>query len=74
MALTPEQKASRLFKKSVGAAETLLARDFFEDIFLNCLLTIIPSINAAIKTNNDTFIFFLTILIYFIIIEYTNIV
>lgn len=31
MALTPEQKSSRLFKKSLGAGETLLARDFFEE-------------------------------------------
>jgi hypothetical protein len=31
MALTPEQKSSRLFKKSLGAAETLVAKDFFEE-------------------------------------------
>lgn len=31
MALTPEQKSSRLFKKSLGAAESLVARDFFEE-------------------------------------------
>ena len=31
MALTPEQKSSRLFKKSMGAGETILARDFFEE-------------------------------------------
>lgn len=31
MALTPEQKSSRLFKKSMGAGETLLTRDFFEE-------------------------------------------
>jgi hypothetical protein len=31
MALTTEQKSSRLFKKSVGAGETLITRDFFEE-------------------------------------------
>jgi hypothetical protein len=31
MGLSPEEKSSRLFKKSFGAAETLLARDFFEE-------------------------------------------
>ena len=31
MALTPEQKSSRLFKKSLGVGETILARDFFEE-------------------------------------------
>lgn len=31
MALTPEQKASKLFKKSLGAGETLITRDFFEE-------------------------------------------
>lgn len=31
MALTPEQKSSRLFKKSFGAAESLVTRDFFEE-------------------------------------------
>ena len=31
MALTSEQKTSRLFKKSVGAGETLTTRDFFEE-------------------------------------------
>lgn len=31
MALTDQQKASRLFKKSLGAGETILARDFFEE-------------------------------------------
>lgn len=31
MALTPEQKSSRLFKKSLGAGETLLTRAYFEE-------------------------------------------
>lgn len=31
MALSPEEKASRLFKKSLGKGETLLTRDFFEE-------------------------------------------
>lgn len=31
MALTPEQESSRLFKKSLGAGETLLSRQFFEE-------------------------------------------
>ena len=31
MALTPEQKSSRLFKKLFGKAETLTSRDFFEE-------------------------------------------
>jgi lysophospholipase L1-like esterase len=31
MSLTDAQKSSRLFKKSLGAAETLTARDFFEE-------------------------------------------
>jgi hypothetical protein len=31
MALSPEQKSSRLFKKSLGAGETLLSRQFFEE-------------------------------------------
>ena len=31
MALTPEQKSSRLFKKTLGYGETLVARDFFEE-------------------------------------------
>ena len=31
MALTASQQASRLFKKSFGAGETLTSRDFFEE-------------------------------------------
>ena len=31
MSLTPEQKSSKLFKKSLGAAETLLTRAYFEE-------------------------------------------
>jgi hypothetical protein len=31
MALTDQQKASRLFKKSLGAGETIITRDFFEE-------------------------------------------
>ena len=31
MALTPTQKSSRLFKKLMGASETLVSRDFFEE-------------------------------------------
>jgi hypothetical protein len=31
MALTTDQKSSRLFKKSLGASETLTTRDFFEE-------------------------------------------
>lgn len=42
MALTSAQKSSRLFKKSVGAGETLIGRDFFEEGFLG-KSTIFPS-------------------------------
>jgi hypothetical protein len=42
MALTPTQQASRLFKKSLGAAETLVAKEFFSEPKLG-KTTILPS-------------------------------
>jgi hypothetical protein len=42
MALTPEQKSSRLFKKSLGASESLTTKDFFEEAKLG-KTSILPS-------------------------------
>lgn len=42
MALTSEQKSSRLFKKGFGLAETITARDFFEEAYVGPSL-VMPS-------------------------------